>query len=147
MVSCPTWSNNLGRTLLKISYVAVVILLTNFWRCSNDAKMFFWFVYVYWLQISKISVECSVHICSCPWLSLFNLDAFDEFLKGKHFALKLQKIERLQIQAIMINYFKVSWVVIKHCNPLQGQYRARTGFSLCSISTQGKSCCHCRVPS
>ena len=34
-----------------------------------------------------------------------------------------------------------------HCNPLQGQYRARTGFSLCSISTQGKSCFHCRVPS
>ena len=29
-----------------------------------------------------------------------------------------------------------------HCNPLQGQYRARTGFSLCSISTQGKSCFH-----
>ena len=24
-----------------------------------------------------------------------------------------------------------------HCNPLQGQYRARTRFSLCSISTQG----------
>ena len=41
-------------------------------------------------------------------LSLFNLVAFDEFLKGKHFAVKLQKIERLQIQAIMTNYFKVS---------------------------------------
>ena len=36
------------------------------------------------------------------------LVAFDEFLNGKHFALKLQKIERLQIQAIMTNYFKVS---------------------------------------
>ena len=26
--------------------------------------------------------------------------------------------------------------------PVQGQYRARTGFSLCSISTQGKPCFH-----
>ena len=26
-----------------------------------------------------------------------------------------------------------------HCNPVQGQYRARTGFSLCSFSTQGKT--------
>ena len=26
-----------------------------------------------------------------------------------------------------------------HCNPLQGQYRVRTGFSLCSISIQGKT--------
>ena len=34
-----------------------------------------------------------------------------------------------------------------HCNPVQGQYRARTRFSLCSISTQGKTCFHCRVPS
>ena len=33
-----------------------------------------------------------------------------------------------------------------HCNPVQGQYRARTGFSLCSISTQGKTCFHYRVP-
>ena len=41
-------------------------------------------------------------------IGLFNLVAFDEFLKGKHFAVKLQKIERLQIQAIMTNYFKVS---------------------------------------
>ena len=24
-----------------------------------------------------------------------------------------------------------------HCNPLQGQFGVRTGFSLCSISTQG----------
>ena len=29
-----------------------------------------------------------------------------------------------------------------HCNPLQGQYWARTGFSLCSISTQVKTCFH-----
>ena len=34
-----------------------------------------------------------------------------------------------------------------HCNPVQGQYWARTGFSLCSISTQGKNCFYCRVPS
>ena len=34
-----------------------------------------------------------------------------------------------------------------HCNPLQGQYRARTGFSLCSISTQGKTYFHYRDPS
>ena len=33
-----------------------------------------------------------------------------------------------------------------HCNPVQGQYRARTGFSLCSFSTQGKTCFHYRVP-
>ena len=31
-----------------------------------------------------------------------------------------------------------------HCNPLQGQYRARTGFSLCSFCTQGKPCFHYR---
>ena len=24
-------------------------------------------------------------------------------------------------------------LMIKHCNPVQGQYRARTGFSLCSV--------------
>ena len=33
-----------------------------------------------------------------------------------------------------------------HCNPVQGQYRARTGFSLCSFHTQGKTCFHFRVP-
>ena len=32
-----------------------------------------------------------------------------------------------------------------HCIPIQGQYRARTGFSLRSISTQGKTCFHYRV--
>ena len=35
------------------------------------------------------------------------------------------------------------WV---HCNPIQGQYRARTGFSLCTFPTQGKTCFHYRVP-
>ena len=29
-----------------------------------------------------------------------------------------------------------------HCNPVQGQYRARTGFSLCTFPTQGKTCLH-----
>ena len=33
-----------------------------------------------------------------------------------------------------------------HCNPVQGQYRARTGFSLCTFPTQGKTCLHYRVP-
>ena len=32
-----------------------------------------------------------------------------------------------------------------HCIPIQGQYRLRTGFSLRSISTQGKTCFHYRV--
>ena len=43
--------------------------------------------------------------------------------------------------------FMISQLLKAHCNPVQGQYRARTGFSLCSISTQGKTCFHCRVPS
>ena len=30
----------------------------------------------------------------------------------------------------------ISTLCCIHCNPLQGQYRARTGISLCSISTQ-----------
>ena len=29
-----------------------------------------------------------------------------------------------------------------HCNPVQGQYRARTGFSLCTFPTQRKTCFH-----
>ena len=33
-----------------------------------------------------------------------------------------------------------------HCNPVQGQYRARTGFSLCSKFSQGKPCFHYREP-
>ena len=33
-----------------------------------------------------------------------------------------------------------------HCNPVQGQYRARTGFSLCSKFSQGKTCFHYREP-
>ena len=33
-----------------------------------------------------------------------------------------------------------------HCNPVQGQYRARTGFSLCTFPTQGKPWFHYRVP-
>ena len=33
-----------------------------------------------------------------------------------------------------------------HCNLLQGQYRARTGFYLCSISTQGKPVFIARFP-
>ena len=31
-----------------------------------------------------------------------------------------------------------------HCNPVQGQYRASTGFSLCSKFSQGKTCVHYR---
>ena len=34
--------------------------------------------------------------------------------------------------------------VVLHCNPVQGQYRARTGFSLCSKISQGKTCFHYR---
>ena len=34
----------------------------------------------------------------------------------------------------------------QHCNPVQGKYRASTGFSLCTFSTQGKTCFHYRVP-
>ena len=34
--------------------------------------------------------------------------------------------------------------VIEHCNPVQGEYRARTGFSLCSKFSQGKTCFHFR---
>ena len=33
----------------------------------------------------------------------------------------------------------------QHCNPIQGQNRARTGFSLCTNS-QGKTCFHYREP-
>ena len=33
-----------------------------------------------------------------------------------------------------------------HCNPVQGQYRARTGFSLQSEFSQGKPCFHYREP-
>ena len=33
-----------------------------------------------------------------------------------------------------------------HCNSVQGQYRARTGFSLCSKFSQGKTCFHYREP-
>ena len=40
---------------------------TNFWRCPIDTKMIFSFLYRF--QISNISVECSVHICSCRWIS------------------------------------------------------------------------------
>ena len=32
------------------------------------------------------------------------------------------------------------------CNPVQGQYRARTGFSLCSKFSLGKTCFHYREP-
>ena len=34
----------------------------------------------------------------------------------------------------------------QHCNPVQGKYRASTGFSLCTFSTQGKTCVHYREP-
>ena len=33
-----------------------------------------------------------------------------------------------------------------HCNPVQGQYRARTGISLCSKFSQGKTCPNCKDP-
>ena len=33
-----------------------------------------------------------------------------------------------------------------HCNPVQGRYRARTGFSLSSKFSQGKTCFHYREP-
>ena len=33
-----------------------------------------------------------------------------------------------------------------YCNPVQGQYRARTGFSLCSKFSQGKTCFYYREP-
>ena len=36
--------------------------------------------------------------------------------------------------------------LMQHCNPVQGQYRARTGFSLCSKFSQGKTCFHYREP-
>ena len=42
---------------------------------------------------------------------------------------------------------------LQHCNPVQGQYRARTGFSLCTNSHRekpvfitGNPCSHCREP-
>ena len=62
--------------------------------------------------VGKSLGACLINIITTIWCakakSIQFLVAFDEFLNGKHFALKLQKIERLQIQAIMTNYFKVS---------------------------------------
>ena len=48
----------------------------------------------------------------------------------------------LQIDMQMCHTYKL----LPHCNPVQGQYRARTGFSLCTFPTQGKTCFHYRVP-
>jgi hypothetical protein len=48
-----------------------------------------------------------------------------------------------EVQKIKKNYRTVGeW---QHCNPIQGQNRARTGFSLCTNS-QGKTCFHYREP-
>ena len=65
----------------------------NFWRCLNDMKMIFW--YLYWFQIfrfSEISVECSVHICSLSLARdalldenyLTSRDAAREAISGYH---------------------------------------------------------------
>jgi hypothetical protein len=43
----------------------------NIWRCSNDAKMINDFSTGF--RFSKISVECSVHLCSCPCTNLPSL--------------------------------------------------------------------------
>ena len=57
--------------------------------------------------------------------------------------------QRLHIVAKYFSKYDVKGhhiLVNLHCNPVQGQYRARIGFSLCSISTQGKTCFQYRVP-
>ena len=62
------------------------------------------------------------------------------FLKKlKHFTEKPFKWGRI---SSLLKYLHQMNIFELHCNPLQGQYRARTGFSLCSISTQGKFCFH-----
>ena len=57
--------------------------------------------------------------------------------------------------SIVVQYYKKFWIVCptEHCNPVQGQYRARTGFSLWSfphrekpVFITGNPCSHCRDP-
>ena len=49
-------------------------------------------------------------------------------------------------QITYVEYVIRKWANKVHCNPVQGQYRARTGFSLCSKFSQGKTCFHYREP-
>ena len=48
----------------------------NFWRCSSDAKNFFDFSTGF--RFSKVSVECSAHICSCPCIVFGDLTSMAE---------------------------------------------------------------------
>ena len=48
----------------------------NFWRCSNNVDFFSFFNFSTGFRFSKVSVECSVHIFSCPWLTIISLFHF-----------------------------------------------------------------------
>ena len=59
--------------------------------------------------------------------------------------------KEISLQNISKSAFKIERILVSlcrskvHCNPIQGQYRARTGISLCTFPTQGKTCFHYRV--
>ena len=69
----------------------------------------------------------------------------------KYYSLSLKREDLRYVRtAKVIMYKSQSEPFLKeqnmHCNPVQGQYRARTGFSLCSKFSQGKTCFHYREP-
>ena len=79
-------------------------------------------------------------------------------LPNFYFILQIYQVKSFKMMHFMSQYFnfsiRYSWKCSKklielrllHCNPVQGQYRARTGFSLCSKFSQGKTCFYYREP-
>ena len=70
----------------------------------------------------------------------------NSFSSQKFRSQNLLIINSLLLWLIVAIFIKIYIYILVHCNPVQGQYRARTGFSLCNFPTQGKTCFYYRVP-
>ena len=65
----------MDRTLHTDLWKSETFLILKINTTFEDVEMMlkWFFLFLYWLQIFKISVECFVHIYSCPWLELYEL--------------------------------------------------------------------------
>ena len=73
----------------------------NFWRCSTDDKMNFGFFIGF--RFSKISLECSVHICSCPCIG--RPTGQTKIMNGLGFRYAIRNVEVAVIWRVCVWFF------------------------------------------
>ena len=98
---------------------------------------------------SVVLCESKYHVIDLKkpslWVTLISISSLHRpwsfYFLQKHFA-----VRNVESDCEMLPIIFLFTAIPYRAGPVQGQYRARTGFSLCSKFSQGKTCFHCREP-